>query len=222
MRAGPGAERQRGARSLSVGSGGDSGAWSALRSIRSRRGSALCARGRAGRSRPPAWVSRSGGGAGAAGGGRRRALTPSLAFFFLASVPPSLPRNDSSFFILWGRRAGERSGAEDMGTHGDPGGRAGSSASGAALVASAAAARSPRGWPGGRGPGAGPAPARPWPRRRPPPGSGSGSPRPACESRRRFPTRRVTLTLQAQRWFPSKCRQSDGPRALCAPFVLLV
>lgn len=42
--------------------------------------------------------------------------SPSLAFFFLARVPPSLPRNDSSFFILCGRSAGERSGAADMET----------------------------------------------------------------------------------------------------------
>lgn len=44
-----------------------------------------------------------------------RANSPSLAFFFLARVPPILPRNDSSFFILWGRSVGERMGAEDMG-----------------------------------------------------------------------------------------------------------
>lgn len=51
----------------------------------------------------------------AAGGRQAAAHSPSLAFFFLASVPPSLPRNDSSFFILCGRGPGERSGAEDMG-----------------------------------------------------------------------------------------------------------
>lgn len=44
-----------------------------------------------------------------------RANSPSLAFFFLARVPPSLPRNDSSFFILWGRSVGDRTGAADMG-----------------------------------------------------------------------------------------------------------
>lgn len=111
------------------GPAGTRAAWSPLRSIRSRRGSALCARGRAGRVGSPPGSRGAESGAGAAGG-RRQAHSPSLAFFFLASVPPSLPRNDSSFFILWGRRAGERRGAEDMGTHGDPGGRAGSSASG--------------------------------------------------------------------------------------------
>lgn len=44
-----------------------------------------------------------------------RAHSPSRALFFLARVPPSLPRKDSSFFILAARGVGERGGAEDMG-----------------------------------------------------------------------------------------------------------
>lgn len=40
--------------------------------------------------------------------------SPSLVFFFLASVPPNLPRKDSSFFILGARGVGDRGGAEDI------------------------------------------------------------------------------------------------------------
>lgn len=50
----------------------------------------------------------------------RAGNSPSLAFFFLARVPPSLPRNDSSFFILCGRSVGERRGAADIGSAGGP------------------------------------------------------------------------------------------------------
>jgi hypothetical protein len=75
---------------------------------------------------PEAWgATRGAEGAARPGGHRRagvegtraaagRAHSPSRAFFFFASVPPSLPRNDSSFFILGALGVGER-GAEDMG-----------------------------------------------------------------------------------------------------------
>ena len=207
------------------GPAGTRAAWSPLRSIRSRRGSALCARGRAGRVGRPHGSRGAESGAGAAGG-RRRAHSPSLAFFFLASVPPSLPRNDSSFFILWGRRAGERSGAEDMGARGDPGGRAGSSASGSRPGRLRRRRRRPLA-PGSGREGAAPAPA---PAPRPPlapaasrrPRSDSGSPRPARESRRRFPRAAAHSLSKRSGSSAPKCRKSDRPRALCPPFVLLV
>lgn len=40
--------------------------------------------------------------------------SPSLVLFFLASVPPNLPRKDSSFFILGALGVGDRGGAEDI------------------------------------------------------------------------------------------------------------
>lgn len=95
-------------------------------------------------------------------GGRRPVHSPSRAFFFLASVPPNLPRKDSSFFILGGRRGDERScGAEDMGRGGHRRPGAGAALGGAAWWPP----RRPiaRGVAGGRGPNAGsrPAPAAP-------------------------------------------------------------
>lgn len=66
-------------------------------------------------------------------GGPRPVHSPSLDFFFLASVPPNLPRKDSSFFILGGRRGDERScGAEDMGRGGHRRPGAGAALGGAA------------------------------------------------------------------------------------------
>lgn len=46
--------------------------------------------------------------------GTRGPHSPSLVFFFLASVPPNLPKKDSSFFILGARGVGDRGGAEDI------------------------------------------------------------------------------------------------------------
>lgn len=76
---------------------------------------------------------------------------------------------------------------------------------GAALVASAAAAaRSPRGVAGRARPRRRPPPpARPWPRRRPPPEVWLWVTTSSLREPSAVPTRRVTLTLQAQRWFPS-------------------
>lgn len=126
------------------------------------------------------------------------AHSPSLAFFFLASVPPSLPRNDSSFFILWGRRVGERSGAEDMGRAGDTGGRS-------ACGSRPGRRRRPPGeGPAGRGPS-----ARPRPAPAPGPGApaakvravpGSASALPAPGPRVRSPPRSEGARLPSTAW----------------------
>ena len=172
-------------------------------SVGPRRDSGRHARGR-GRGRPPARVRGAGRGACAAGG-RRPAHSPSLAFFFLASVPPSLPRNDSSFFILWGRRAGERGGAEDMGRAGSPAAGRGRSACGSRP---GRRRRSPRGVAGRARPRRRPPPrARPWPcgarRQRSAPSRALRSPLP-CRGPSAVPTVRVTLTLRVKRWFRSQ------------------
>lgn len=177
---------------------------------RSRRGSALGGRGGVRAGRPPAWVSaerRAGAGALEAGG----ALTL-LAFFLLASVLPSLPRNDFVLLHPVGAAGRASAAARSGGTYGDPGGRAGAARLGVALVASAAAAAPlAPGGRGGRGPGRRPRPPpRPWPRgvRRP---SSAWVTTSSLREPFMVPTPRHAYSSAAAG--PSRGRQLDRPRA---------
>lgn len=122
---------------------------------------------------------------GSAGAG---AHSPSRALRFLARVPPSLPRNDSSFFILRGRGVGER-GTEDMGR-----------AWGRRLAQRVWSRPVALGSGRGRGPTAGPRPAPPRPRPRP----GARPRRPGCPRpagpRRSRPRPAPLLTLRQGVW----------------------
>lgn len=211
------AERAAWCRGAQSGPARTRAAWSALRSIRSRQGSALCARGRAGRVGRPAWVSR-------AGERRGRGWRPAAGALTLLGL--LLPRQraaqlaEERFVLLHpvgpqGGRAQRR--GRTWGRTGTWWPGQGAARLGAALVPP----HLPPARPGSGREGAAPAPAPPPPAPGPGgvrrPRSGSGSPRPACESHRRFP-RAASLTLQAQRWFPLNATDRTDRVPLCAPF----
>lgn len=221
---GPERRWQRGARGRSIGSGGDSGrvVRAALHPVQAGLG-AVRARAR-GAGRPPAWVSRS---------GERRGHGWRPAAGALTLLGLLLPRQraaqlaEERFVLL--HPVGPQGGrAQRRGGHGDargprwPGREQRVWEPPWSPPPPPPPAR-PGEWPGGRGPGAGPRPPpAPGPGGVRRPRSGSGSPRPACESHRRFPRAASRLLSKRSGGSPPKCRQSDRPRALCAPFVLFV